>query len=85
MTPREALLKKVAAADFALFELHLYLDTHAFDQQALEIYEKYRAKAALLRREYEENYGPISFGTAAGAEWLKDPWPWDTEGSYRHV
>ena len=35
------LLKKLSAAEFALWDLHLYLDTHPCDTKALEIATKF--------------------------------------------
>lgn len=73
------LLNKLSAADFALWELHLYLDTHPTDLQALALCEQYEDKCRLLEREYEEKYGPLTADDAHGIEWCKDPWPWETE------
>ena len=80
MTKRETLLKRLSAAQFTQWELHLYLDTHPSDLQALALFKKCEAKYRMLRNEFEEQYGPLSQFDAVGAEWLKDPWPWDIEG-----
>ena len=72
MTKRETMLRRLSAAQFTQWELHLYLDTHPSDLQALA---RYRA----LRSEYESQFGSLTALDATGAEWLKDPWPWDTE------
>ena len=79
MTKRQALMKNLAAAQFALFDLHLYLDTHPGDLQTLSLYKKFESRVLTLRHEYEDKYGSISMLGAHGVEWLKDPWPWDTE------
>lgn len=79
MTNRQALMKRLAAAQFVLFDLHLYLDTHPGDIQALSIYKKFESRMLALRHEYEEKFGSLSLVGAPGVEWLKDPWPWDTE------
>lgn len=71
------LLRELSAAEFAAWELHLYLDTHKCDEKAMDMYEKYARRAAELKLEYEESCGPISSDFAAGAEWIKNPWPWD--------
>ncbi|MBQ2775146.1 MAG: spore coat protein CotJB [Clostridia bacterium] len=80
MTNREILLKKLSAAQFTQWELHLYLDTHPSDLQALALFKKCEAKYRMLREEFEEKYGPLSHLDSVGAEWLKNPWPWDIEG-----
>ncbi len=79
MTNRQALMKKLAAAQFVLFDLHLYLDTHPGDIQTLSLYKKFESRYLMLKREYEENFGNITMLGAHGVEWLKDPWPWETE------
>jgi spore coat protein JB len=80
MKDREAMLKRLSAAQFALFEIHLYLDTHPWDLQMLSMHRKNQSKYLLLKREFEEKYGPLTPETGQGVEWLKDPWPWDLEG-----
>ena len=46
MTKREMLLRKLSTAQFALWELHLYLNTHPTDLEALALHEKYEIKCA---------------------------------------
>ncbi len=71
----------LSAIQFAMWELHLYLDTHPEDISALKLYNKYEEKYCLLRDEFEAKYGPLysTHGTP-GVRWLKNPWPWDYEG-----
>ena len=80
MNKREKLLRSLSAAQFALWELHLYLNTHPTDMEALALHAQYQAKVKKLRGEYEEKYGPITPMAGEGVEWLKNPWPWDIEG-----
>lgn len=81
MNDREKLLRRLSAVQFALWELHLYLDTHPCDRTAAEMCEKYSADAAALKNEYEAGFGPLSAGNCESCEWLSDPWPWDIERS----
>lgn len=74
MTDRDKMLRALSAADFAAWEMHLYLDTHPDDREALEIYEEYKEKAAQCRAVFEERFGALS--GAGGCEWVRDPWPW---------
>lgn len=71
----------LSAVQFAMWELHLYLDTHPEDISALKMYNKYEEKYLALRDEYENKFGPLysSRGTP-GVRWLKNPWPWEYEG-----
>lgn len=80
MNNREKLLRNLSSVQFALWELHLYLNTHPNDMSALAMHEKYELKFAKLKEEYEENYGPLSPRKSEGIEWLKNPWPWDIGG-----
>ena len=90
MNKREAAMLKLQGAKFALWELHLYLDTHPEDEKAyldmyledlesIAAYKRYAAKYAMMKHEYEEQYGPIGTLDAPGVAWLKNPWPWDSE------
>lgn len=83
MTEREKCLQALSAAQFAAWELHLYLDTHPNDENAKIRHEKYSAEYAALRTAYEEKYGPLSAKTGHGKNWLANPWPWDIEGCVR--
>ena len=79
MNNREAMLRKLSAAQFTLWEIHLYLDTHPWDLQMVEHYHKCNAKYKLLRAEFEEKFCPLTAKKAQGAEWLKGPWPWEIQ------
>ena len=79
MKKRELLLRKLSTAQFALWELHLYLNTHPTDLDALALHEKYEVRYAALKREYEEKYGPLSPAVGEGISWLQNPWPWDVK------
>ena len=79
MTEREKLMRQLAANDFAIVELHLFLNTHPNDNAAAAKLDEYSIIASKLRREYESKFGPIS---AMGRDsnrwaWISNPWPWD--------
>ncbi len=71
---------KLSAAQFAAWELHIYLDTHPHDTEAIAAHKKHMAKARELKQEYETRFGPITttdmYGSATW-EWINNPWPWD--------
>lgn len=71
------LLRELSAVEFAAWELHLYLDTHKCDEQALKLHKKYTDRAMELKAEFEECFGPLTHKSGSGEEWIKDPWPWD--------
>lgn len=78
---RKRLLDEIGKASFYVTELNLYLDTHPYDQQAIEAFNQYNALRAQLIKEFSENYGPINldFSDSDTREWkwaLQD-WPWE--------
>lgn len=79
MNKRDAAMRELQSARFALWELHLYLDTHPEDLESIAAYKKYEAKYAVKKGEFEQTYGPLDALAAPGVAWLKNPWPWDSE------
>ncbi len=82
MTEREMLMRKIAANDFAVVDLHLYLYTHPNNKQIAQKLDEYAAKSNMLKKEYEERFGPITPGEQGGNRWawIANPWPWDKAG-----
>ena len=80
MNRKERLLRSLSAAQFALWELHIYLDTHPSDMEAAALHAKYEKKTDQLRQEYESAFGPLTPAAGEGVCWLQDPWPWDRNG-----
>lgn len=78
MDDKMMLLRKLDAAAFSMWEMHMYLDTHPRDNAAMTSLKNHEEKYNALRGEYEIKYGPINVGDKGeGWSWLKDPWPWD--------
>jgi spore coat protein JC len=80
MSEREMMLRRLSAMDFAIWELHMYLDTHPEDTLALAKMNEARAKREELVKSYEGKFGPLmshQTGNNTKWTWLKDPWPWD--------
>ena len=81
---RGALLRQIAAEDFALYEVALYLDAYPHNQKALAYYRQHRERAGALRAEYERRYGPLTLsGNQSNTEWqwVGGPWPWESEAN----
>ncbi len=75
-------LTELMAIDFVKDELELYLDTHAEDTEAFELYQTFLAMGEEARRRYTELCGPVKQEDMLGMgrfAWLDDPWPWDFE------
>lgn len=83
---REKILNKLTVLDFALVDLHLYLNTHPNDREAIEKYNDIAAKADSVRMMYEENFGPLcSFRSSSDENnftWIDEPWPWQNKFNY---
>jgi len=73
------MLREVMAADFAVIDLNLYLDTHPNDQQAVMYFNNAVKRAKMLRDNYERLYGPLTATSANTTPWpwINNPWPWD--------
>lgn len=74
---KEKLMLRLSSAQFGMQEMRLFLDTHPDDEQAKELYDKYKTKYDTLKKEYEKEYGPLTLNGKNSDEWLKNPWPWD--------
>jgi spore coat protein JB len=68
---------------FVIQELALYLDTHRYDGEALEMYRAYQQMYHDCMKQYQENCRPLNHNTPVeGAyAWLDDPWPWEYAGN----
>lgn len=80
-------MTELMAIDFVTDELALYLDTHAEDREAFDLYQSFLALAAEAHQRFVEQCGPITKSDQLGMNryaWLDGPWPWDyqrkTEG-----
>ena len=80
MTEQQSALQELMALDFKLYDLQLYLNTHPFDCEALEIYQELNKEAQAARAKYESRFGPLSpINAATDCEWswINNPWPWE--------
>lgn len=80
MNDREKLLKELMALDFTLIDLHLFLDTHPYDRQVIELYNKTLQQRNELKNKYETQYGPLvsnCFESTCPWQWIQGPWPWE--------
>ncbi len=74
------LMAQIRAVDFALYEVILYLDVYPHACDALETYQKLRARSHELHRDYEAQFGPLTaFGNESSAswDWMQKPAPWE--------
>ena len=81
---RQMLLRRIAMYSFAMWELHIYLDTHPNDSQAKALHDEYKMKYKTAVDEFERLYGPLNIKSVnhnTMASWVSNPWPWDLEGN----
>lgn len=74
------LLLKLQEMEFVQVELHLYLDTHPCDQDALNDYNCALQTLERLKKEYTDEFGSLSQDGFHGAKewnWINSPWPWE--------
>ena len=74
------LLKQVYEASFAMDDVVLYLDTHPYDQDALNYYCYVVNMRLEAMRAYEEQCGPLTTDGVMDENywtWIENPWPWE--------
>lgn len=88
---REQLLKKLTVMDFMATDLHLYLNTHPEDAEALKMFNEVVNQSTTVRKDYEKTFGPLtSFrsedvdenGTSPQWRWINNPWPWEKDFNF---
>lgn len=83
-TDRTALLHKIQAEDFALYEVALYLDAHPNNKKAVKYYHEHKKIADMLRADFEQSFGPLTIYNNQNEnrwDWISGPWPWEKEGN----
>lgn len=76
---QEQLLLWIDMVHFMIVELCEYLDTHPFDEAAMDLFNHYMSLYQKAMAEYAENYGPLTLSTATpDKKWCwglsKNPW-----------
>lgn len=81
MTEKKRLLMDINVLDFTLTELREYLDTHPYDVEAMQYFQRYSGMLHRVRKEYTAKYGPIVQnmpGTNMQEwKWATEPMPWE--------
>lgn len=82
---KKELLKEITAVDFSLIDLHLYLNTHPTDRNALAAHNSLVTKARMLKENYEMLFGPLSYGcyNKYPWQWMNEPWPWEYDANFK--
>lgn len=86
---RDNLLSELTALDFMAVDLHLFLDTHPDNYEAINKYNEIIKKADAIRCKYEKLYGPLcSYRSLSNPElftWIDNPWPWQNKFNFNLV
>lgn len=81
---RDELLYKIQMYNFAVKDLGIYLDLHPTETKMIELYKKYNIELSKLKKQYNEEYVPLSMSDLDKANkwtWINNPWPWDKGGN----
>ena len=80
---QQQLLTQISAISLLAHDLHLFLDTHPGNEEALKDHQKLSEQFQKLEQQYEQQYGPLlNFGhqtVGAPNNWIKEPWPWQNK------
>jgi len=82
---RDALLKHITCLDFMAVDLHLFLNTHPHDYEALSLFNKIVASSQKSKQLFESKYQPLfPFSSQSGRNWrwIDEPWPWEAEFNF---
>ena len=77
---RQNLLNEIGKIDFVIMELNLYLDTHPYDQHALDKMCYFQKIKKQLVEKYTELYGPLTADFTVDNDewkWATQNWPWE--------
>ncbi|MDW8802986.1 spore coat protein CotJB [Clostridium sp. A1-XYC3] len=82
---KKELLRQITAVNFVLVDLHLYLNTHPNDREALAKHNSLAMQSRMLRENYERCFGPLSYGSCSAYpwQWINEPWPWECEANFK--
>ena len=72
----------VQTLGFVMSDVALFLDTHPYDDAALQFYQKYQALYDSALAEFEAQFGPMSMDRVNVFDswsWIEHPWPWEME------
>ena len=76
------MLNDISIVDFVLVDLSLYLDTHPFDQEAMEYFNHYVRIKNKMSRDFSMRFFPLTKDLAESNKewrWGAAPLPWGGE------
>ncbi len=86
MRTREQLLQEITALDFYIIDMHLFLDTHPDETEAIEVYNNCVKRVRELREQYNRQYGMLLANMSTSEapwQWIENPWPWQKSFNFK--
>ena len=81
---KKELLDWINVVSFAVDDVKLFLDTHPYDEEALQYFDEFKKQRVQAMKEYAKYYGPLTLDTAAEScdrwKWVLEPRPWQEGG-----
>lgn len=76
---RQALMKQINEASFAMDDVLLFLDTHPDNAEAMRYYQNAAAMRKSAMDAYQRQYGPLLVDDVKGStwSWVTEKWPWE--------
>ena len=76
------LLNLINKVSFAVDDIHLFLDSHPKNQEALAYFHEHSELRIAALKEYARRFGPLTIDTANDTaskswEWIEQKWPWE--------
>jgi spore coat protein JB len=81
-TDKDALMRRIDQASFAMDDVVLYLDTHPTDQEALNYYHYVAGLRKEALESWQAQYGPLLVDAVKNTDrwtWVAEKWPWEGE------
>lgn len=82
---REQYLLDLNQVQFAMHDIHLYLDNFPNDSSMINEFNKNREIYNELLKDYENKFGPIVINSdnldGSPWRWNNEPWPWEGSGN----
>ncbi len=83
MINKAELMDIINKSSFAMDDTRLYLDTHPYDNEARNYFNKMQQVRCNAIKTYEANFGPLTWYSPDMSnvrDWNKGPWPWQSGG-----
>ena len=82
------LLQQLAALDFTVLDLGLYLNINPHDEKAARLHQQFSLEARKIRAVYENTFGPLTSKSEVATEhsyweWAENPWPWEYDANFK--